>query len=346
VGPIQRVGHDRFLDESTRRTYSTNELIEVFRDYPGVSDDVCDDVPDWLQALIDNCDLRLIETQRLQRQWRAKDDDVVRYRRPPEYAAPHKTVELCAADMRDRLTKHYSLFAEKSQELDQSFAIRVLDSKADRQAVSHNDDLQRLKQAYLRLSTKQQELAAAHIIGSASMPIFPERELSEDECGVLAIYVRDMDEKLTVFNDMFPKAERFLKTMNELLNGKSLELDAKKDGITVRLHGPPSKQIPLSSLSSGEQHLLVLFYDVIFAPDRSATLLMIDEPEISLHVAWQYKFIDLLERACALSRCQAVVATHSPQIVSGRDYVTLGEAETGDAANETEELFSDNEEVV
>ena len=53
---------------------------------------------------------------------------------------------------------------------------------------------------------------------------------------------------------------------------------------------------------------------------------MIDEPEISLHVAWQMEFIDILERICKLNGTQAIIATHSPDIVNGHDdlLISLG----------------------
>jgi predicted ATP-binding protein involved in virulence len=42
---------------------------------------------------------------------------------------------------------------------------------------------------------------------------------------------------------------------------------------------------------------------------------MIDEPEISLHIGWQKKFIADVLRISALVGFQFVVATHSPQII-------------------------------
>jgi predicted ATP-binding protein involved in virulence len=73
-------------------------------------------------------------------------------------------------------------------------------------------------------------------------------------------------------------------------------------------------ELKLSELSSGEQHQIILLYELIFnlAPD---TLVLIDEPEISLHVAWQELFISDLLKIMQLQKTQAIVATHSPQII-------------------------------
>ena len=59
----------------------------------------------------------------------------------------------------------------------------------------------------------------------------------------------------------------------------------------------------------------MLFYDLIFG-SKENLLLLIDEPEISLHIAWQKRFLDDLLQVSRYANIQAIVATHSPQIVS------------------------------
>ena len=73
----------------------------------------------------------------------------------------------------------------------------------------------------------------------------------------------------------------------------------------------------LRDLSSGEQHEVVLLYELIFnaKPD---TLVLIDEPEISLHVTWQKAFLDDLIQIIELQQIQVLIATHSPQIINNR----------------------------
>ena len=71
----------------------------------------------------------------------------------------------------------------------------------------------------------------------------------------------------------------------------------------------------LSQLSSGEKQEIVLFYELIF-DTRKELLLLIDEPEISLHITWQKQFLGDLLEVSKLIALHAIVATHSPQIVS------------------------------
>lgn len=69
------------------------------------------------------------------------------------------------------------------------------------------------------------------------------------------------------------------------------------------------------STSTGEQQLLAMFYGVLVAlPPRCVVL--IDEPELSLHVAWQLTLVKDLVEAADMRGSRIVVATHSPAIVN------------------------------
>ena len=75
------------------------------------------------------------------------------------------------------------------------------------------------------------------------------------------------------------------------------------------------KNLLLDELSSGEQEILVLFYKLIFESD--VNLLLIDEPEISLHIAWQKELMNDFKEVINLNKgMQMIIATHSPQIIS------------------------------
>ena len=56
-------------------------------------------------------------------------------------------------------------------------------------------------------------------------------------------------------------------------------------------------------------------YGLLFSVEEGA-LVLIDEPEISLHVSWQLNFVSDVERIARLGNFQFVVATHSPQIIN------------------------------
>ncbi|HDY8157459.1 AAA family ATPase [Vibrio vulnificus] len=73
--------------------------------------------------------------------------------------------------------------------------------------------------------------------------------------------------------------------------------------------------IPLHKLSSGEKNQVSIFFDLIFKAENG-TLILIDEPEVSLHISWQR---DLLNEFSQISRfnhySQLIVTTHSPDVI-------------------------------
>jgi predicted ATP-binding protein involved in virulence len=72
--------------------------------------------------------------------------------------------------------------------------------------------------------------------------------------------------------------------------------------------------VPPEALSSGEQNQLVMYYDLIFKTDPG-TLILIDEPEISLHVVWQRQFLDTILGIIDITGSDFILATHSPQLI-------------------------------
>lgn len=78
-------------------------------------------------------------------------------------------------------------------------------------------------------------------------------------------------------------------------------------GIDVQLG---AKSIPLALLSSGEKQLLHILLETLAV--RESTI-MIDEPELSLHVDWQVKLVESMRRINP--DAQFLLATHSPELM-------------------------------
>ena len=129
---------------------------------------------------------------------------------------------------------------------------------------------------------------------------------------VLWTYLADTDSKLGTFQDLLGRTNLFLDIVNRRFINKTITADAEK-GIKVITDSTGDTLEP-SDLSSGEQHELVLFYDLLFNTSPG-TLVLIEEPEISLHVAWQQAFLGDIEAVTRLVPVRFVIATHSPQII-------------------------------
>lgn len=62
------------------------------------------------------------------------------------------------------------------------------------------------------------------------------------------------------------------------------------------------KQIASEEMSSGEFAMLSMVLSISTAASDSHTLILIDEPELSLHPNWQMTIIDNLDRALKIRR--------------------------------------------
>ena len=65
-------------------------------------------------------------------------------------------------------------------------------------------------------------------------------------------------------------------------------------------------------LSSGEKQMLVILLTVLVEDQRPYVLFM-DEPEVSLHVDWQQRLIDLILELNP--NVQIILTTHSPAVI-------------------------------
>jgi ABC-type transport system involved in cytochrome c biogenesis ATPase subunit len=139
-------------------------------------------------------------------------------------------------------------------------------------------------------------------------------ELSDVERTMFSIILDDRAAKLEPFANIVNKAERLLTSLNQKLSPKQVKLDVTKGYEVLTAGGAP---LPLSKLSSGEQHELVLLHELLFSVEPG-TLVLLDEPELSLHVTWQETLLEELIDVAALTGAQFVLATHSPYIIGER----------------------------
>ncbi len=76
-------------------------------------------------------------------------------------------------------------------------------------------------------------------------------------------------------------------------------------------------QITFDELSTGERTLITkLLVLNLQTNNLSGKIVLIDEPEISLHPTWQSKVLKLYKTIANKSNCQIIIATHSPHIIS------------------------------
>lgn len=243
---------------------------------------------------------RLIERRRVPEEERAYSEPKEKY-----VTVINENSEKLKADLAEIMKKHSSL----SSELDSTYIGRLLDAD-----ISSTHNIQDIMDSIEELRIKQQKLQkyALAEIKNVSDIVQRDTEKLEKYMVELSIYLKDANEKYDVFENIINKLDLYEEIVNHKLKFKKMKL-SRTDGIQVV--SDEGSLLSLNDLSSGEQEILVLFFKLIFESD--VNLLMIDEPEISLHIAWQKELMNDLRRVIQLNKnIQVIIATHSPQIIS------------------------------
>ena len=312
IEDLERVGHDTWVHLQTGRKLQLEDIIELYGEFLPIAPQKKRQIPDWLTKLPNEFDVRLIEAQRL-----LNITDNRRSRRAGPYryepAVSSYSKEL-AANVQEVQAK-YGTF---SQQLDSSFPMRVFQAQS-----AASIDTTELTRRLQELEQRRQRIIAAGLLApeEQSAPIFgPQKTEDETKKSILSLFAEDIEKKLEVFHEITAKVELFKELVNKRFAYKKLDIE-RQAGFRFQT----SAGLPLlpTDLSSGEQHELVLLYELLFKTKQNA-LILIDEPELSLHVAWQVEFLKDLARVVKLSSFDVILATHSPQIIHDRWDLAIG----------------------
>jgi len=306
IDDLERVGPETWVQLQTGRRLQLEDVIELYGEFLPVGPQQRKKIPDWLTRLPKEFDVRLIEAQRLfnvSDSRRSKRPDSIRFE--PAVSAYSKEL---AASVQEIQAK-YGTF---SQQLDSSFPMRVIQAKP---ATSINSA--ELASKLEELEQSRQRIIAAGLLVTQdhASPIFgPQQPVDETTKSILSLYAEDIEKKLGVFDEITAKVELFKELVNKRFAYKQLDVERQAG---FRFRTTAGLQLLPTDLSSGEQHELVLLYELLFKTKPNA-LILIDEPELSLHVAWQVEFLKDLARVIKLSSFDVILATHSPQIINDR----------------------------
>ncbi len=102
---------------------------------------------------------------------------------------------------------------------------------------------------------------------------------------------------------------RFLAILDELFSETGKKVNRETNEISFILENTP---IWAYQLSSGEKQLLIILLSVLIQ-DNKQTVLLLDEPETSLHIEWQKKLIGFIPELNP--NVQLIIATHSPAMI-------------------------------
>jgi len=109
-----------------------------------------------------------------------------------------------------------------------------------------------------------------------------------------------------------PKKE-FQDTIDDLFADTNKKIDRKSNEIQfIQTMGKRTEIITPYQLSSGEKQMLAILLTVL-VENREPFALLMDEPEISLHIDWQQRLIHLIRKINP--NAQIILSTHSPALI-------------------------------
>jgi predicted ATP-binding protein involved in virulence len=310
---------DGWINRTTGEFMSLNDIMEIF---PNLKKNLPKKFrKNILPEITRDMAVFFIETKRLEaeivppshlyppRQMSLFDEEVDE--RPSSRQRYSSRVNQYSQDIVQRIKSALADYAKHSQESDRTFPERLVRFVRDNgHALPERDILDRM----VELESKRQRLISLGFLDSESGL----RDLTEEDVRraheALTIYVSDVQEKLAVFDDLSQRVGKLIDIVNERFKYKNISLHREQG---FRVQTDSGNFIDLENLSSGEQHELVVLYELLFRAPKNG-LVLVDEPEISLHVGWQSRFLSDLMAILELTGSYGIVATHSPVIIGTR----------------------------
>jgi ABC-type branched-subunit amino acid transport system ATPase component len=177
---------------------------------------------------------------------------------------------------------------------------------------------QELRDQLEELTRKSAALEAVGLLAKESVSEFEDLDLAQANVKpLIQTYVEDSRQKLAVLEPLRVKLQLFSEFLRQHYGHKRIILDPEQ-GLTIATGSRKPAPLPPGKLSSGEQQMMVLAHQILFKAS-TGTLVLIDEPELSLHVLWQSTFVEDLAEMGKVNDLSFLLATHSPTLIGGRE---------------------------
>jgi predicted ATPase len=230
------------------------------------------------------------------------------------------TIKILSHDLREILTEKQNEEKKLIDELSPSLTKRFKDYKTILSLSEYQERFKKLSQKYKKL----QEYGIYYNDLEST-------EYEGDDRRFFSLNLEDWEKKTSVYNDLLAKLDLFVEILgNKGLANKKINVNATRGFFFT---AGKNEELDLTALSSGEQHETILLYELIFKA-RPNSLVLIDEPETSMHVAWQYEFIPDLKKIIDVNPLLFFIATHSPDIINDQDPIDLYELIHGESEDE------------
>ncbi|WP_336011770.1 AAA family ATPase [Fusobacterium polymorphum] len=295
----KRISEDNWIDRRFGRIISKNEIIEFFFENNEERNNInkvdIKKLKDKFKKY--SGDIKFIKEQRLLR-----EETIELFEKQTI-----NVIEELPNQFKDKMNQVSSKYSSEANRLDSSYPNRLFKTERGITKDEYEMSLESMNKKFEKLN--KYNISDIKRLGE-------QVEFLEEHSKALKIYFDDFEKKYKVFEDFIEQLDLFTDIINSRLKFKEIRI-SREDGIAVYKSNTSKKneRLHLEQLSSGEKQEIILFYELIFESEKNIHLL-IDEPEISLHIEWQLKFMDDLLRIAEKKKFKVTVATHSPQIIN------------------------------
>jgi predicted ATP-binding protein involved in virulence len=319
IPEIRRIGIREWQYLPTGSVMSEHEVLEQYQDILVNEEYSYAEDPGWLINLKDDVHIRLIEEQRL---LHFPSSHSSRKNSKPSWISPK--VLAYSEEIAQLIQSKLAEYAVTSQSLDRTFPSRVV-----QKLLSPEVTEKQLRRQLKQLGETRSRLIKIGLLEQDEDTDFltQVQSVSDSTRNVLSVYIEDVEKKLAVFRELASKIDLLKRIINKKFAYSYKEISfSKEKGFTFNTlyhpNSPTHGTVSPSDLSSGEQHELVLLYELLFKVQPNS-LVLIDEPELSLHVGWQSQFLKDLQEITELADLDILIATHSPDIIQDRWDLTV-----------------------
>lgn len=289
----------------TGQKFTRDDIIERFG-----SDAFGVEFPEWYLHQCEQNRVSIIKTQRLYQDSARNDSRSL------------LSVEKYSNELSALMQEEISKAAKSTGDLDRTFPRRLLKQMRS----NHTYPVSNILEELHKLEKHRLELSDLGLLTETEANDAIISEIDENDktmISVLHLYVKDSWQKLHQYDVLYKKLSLLKDIINSHYKYKIFNVDSSKGFVITSNHASEgsdeksdseNNDINVNLLSSGEQNELVLFYELLFKCDDK-DLILIDEPEISLHLDWLQKMIDDLLRITDANGASLLIATHSPDFV-------------------------------
>ncbi|MGQ9373370.1 AAA family ATPase [Acinetobacter tandoii] len=290
---------DKRNDELLNREQVEREYGDYFHDY-AIQDSLIETEKniDWLNKIIDSVKVDFISTERLL--------DI----RGSNRLAVTQMANSISDMIRNNIRQQFVI----SKRQESSFPQRVMKMLEDDRYVEVNEIVEKINNLkFFNETYNKNEVFGPIDLEQNVVEKLYSKEISQNKSFLLVLheYISDAYNKTKKFETLAKKLELFSRSVNDLFIFKKIEITS--EGVIIVRNNEGGK-IGLDSLSSGEQHLLIMIGKLVFESHQN-TLVLLDEPEISLHPAWQEEILKIFKSIRKINNLNILIATHSPSLI-------------------------------